>query len=369
MNSEAILKELMDQKFALDQSTIVAATDQFGNINYVNEKFCQISGFSKTELIGANHRIINSGYHSREFFSELWQTISSGHVWKGEVCNKNKKGDLYWVDTTIVPFLDDHNKPFKYLSIRHEITQLKNAQKIIMEQQGKLIASSKLSALGEMAASIAHEINNPLGVILGRVEMLQNMLQNPKELDRDSVQKVADNIEKTARRIEKIVRSMRSFAHNAEDDPFHKVRVEQILNELNDLVSERFKNHSVEFIVQEIHPELSIECRSTQLLQILLNLLNNAHDAVYRLKEKWVRLSIETDSKWIIFRVTDSGSGIPEHIRQKLFSPFFSTKEAQYGTGLGLSISQSLAQKNNGSLELNEDSENTEFVLKLPLKQ
>ena len=119
------IKELADFKFALDQSSIVAITDQMGKITYVNDKFCEISKYSKSELIGEDHHILNSGYHTNQFFRDMWKTIRKGNVWMGEVKNKTKDGLFYWVKTTIVPFVDAQGIPYQYIAIRQDITEQK----------------------------------------------------------------------------------------------------------------------------------------------------------------------------------------------------------------------------------------------------
>ncbi len=152
------LKEIADYKFALDQSSIVAITDQKGIISYVNDNFCLISGYTKEELIGKDHRIINSGYHPKEFIRSIWTTIANGNVWRGELKNKAKNGSYYWVDTTIVPFLDDKRKPYQYVAIRSDITQKKEKEERLRLME-MAIANSKDAVV--ITTAYKHELKGP----------------------------------------------------------------------------------------------------------------------------------------------------------------------------------------------------------------
>lgn len=240
------------------------------------------------------------------------------------------------------------------------------AQKMANSLSEQLIQSSKMSALGEMAGGIAHEINNPLSVMKARSEFIVKGIETGK-LTTEQIIISAKKITDTADRIAKIIKGLKNFSRSSEGEPFTLVSLPKIIEDTLDFCKERFHSKNVELHVDSV-PQIQILCREVQIVQVILNLLNNSFDAIQPINgEKWIKLSFELATDRIDIRVTDSGLGIKKEIADKIMQPFFTTKEVGKGTGLGLSISKGIIESHHGSLTLDQTQKNTSFVITLPI--
>ncbi len=229
----------------------------------------------------------------------------------------------------------------------------------------KMATVSKLSAIGEMSGGIAHEINNPLTIIMASSNIIKKLLEK-ENIDLNRCQSLLNKINNTTERISKIVISLRNLSRDeaVENKNYHLIA--SIIKDVLSLSQERFKSHKIDLKIS--NREMlgkKIYCSRIQTSQVLLNLLNNSFDAIEKNSEKWVEIRIEDNKNSIDLYVTDSGSGIPQDVKQKIFLPFFSTKEVGKGTGIGLSLSKSVMQKQGGDLTI-EESQNTCFKVSLP---
>lgn len=248
-----------------------------------------------------------------------------------------------------------------------DLTQIKESEKALEENRVQLLNSSKMSALGEMAGGIAHEINTPLAAIQMRTDQITELLDE-HPLNRDSIKSALSGIEQTIHRISKIINSLRTFSRDGRNDAMSSSLMTQIILDTFSLCFEKFNNHGIS-LSYDCDDNYALDCRASEISQILLNLLNNSFDAICDQSEKWVKIDVTKNDDFLFVSVTDSGSGIPMEIQEKMMQPFFTTKDIGKGTGLGLSISTGLVKKHKGVLQIDNECPNTRIVLTLPIRQ
>lgn len=485
----AVKNRLYQIEQALKEETILAQTDSNGVILEVNDRFCEVSEYSRSEIIGKTHKLINSGYHSKSFFNQMWKTIKSGKIWSGVIQNKKKNGDYYFVQSILIPLKDLEGEICHYLAIRQDITssilaeaklsktlgilnetgaianiggweltvdtgellwtdetfnilevpkndsqqptlplgltlftpehqiiiteaveraishgesyalELKaktlkgnvlwvyttgkpnykdgkifslsgtiqniNKRKIAefkyAKERRKSIQNAKLASLGELSASVAHEINNPLGIILGNTDLMLMSKALPL-----SIKSKVETIEKSSERIAHIVSSLKKFSRtDHEVRPKISIPLANIVEEALILTAPKIKGILIDISFQA-STTAAILCNEIEIEQIIINLINNSVDAIRQLPDKWINISLIEKNKQVVLTITDSGAGIPYNIQDKIFEPFFTSKKIGEGTGLGLSIVKGILEEHHASITIENGSANTCFVLCFP---
>ena len=327
--SVRLLEEI---RYALDQAAIVAVTDQRGIITYVNDKFCEISKYSRDELLGQDHRIINSGYHPKEFIRGLWHTVARGQIWRGELRNRAKDGSIYWVDTTIVPLLNTDGKPRQYLAIRADITQRK-----AMEQQ--LTDQAALAQLGEFAAVVAHEVRNPLAGVKGSLQVLRLRPATDPE-DKRVIEAMISRLDALNSKVEDILRFARPRSPMIEP-----VELRPILIDASASAEATVSGPGCRILL----PATAAVVRADRemLRAVLLNLLINACQAG---SAEPVEVLVSKEDGACRIDVVDRGAGFQGVDPERLFQAFHTTKKS--GTGLGLAIVRRLVSLQGGTVVL-----------------
>ncbi len=255
-------------------------------------------------------------------------------------------------------------------NIQASILKMSTAADIeLNEQKNIALQAAKMSALGEMVGGIAHEINTPLAAIKMFLNEAISELERGEQSDKDALADYIHKSDATIDRIAKIIKGLKTFARAGELDPFTDFSVQECIEDAVILCEDRFKSDSVDLRWEIPASTIMIECRPIEITQVLLNLMNNALDAVSKLPEKWVTVQVDDTPDFVQFRVTDSGAGIPPEHLEKIFQPFFTTKEIGKGTGIGLSISVGIIKSHNGRLFIDPGHLNTSFVIEIPKKQ
>lgn len=379
--------ELINFKRAVDEHCLVSITDVNGKILYVNSRLCQISEYTEQDLIGKSHSVVNSYYHPKEFWKEMWDTIKGKNIWRGVIRNKTKTGKFYWVNATIFPLLDQNDKPYRFVAIRTDITNLKKSEEKQKELNTSvnLINEKLLSALEKadeanraknlFVSSVSHELRTPLNAIIGFSELLKN-----DKKDIESQKKYIELTNQSAKHLLGLINEILEFS-SIEAKKFEIVKEEIDLSKLLSEISESFllqtKEKNLQFISSfaESIPEFLIG-DTKRLKQVFINLLGNAVKFTHFGKIEFIaedkNQNVQNRDLVILkFIVKDTGMGISKEGLKKIFEPFHrETINRIEGTGLGLSLSKKIV--NAFGSELHVESEigkgsNFWFELSLPI--
>lgn len=350
----ATLKEIGDLKSALDEHAIVAITDPQGRITYVNDKFCAISKYRRDELLGQDHRLINSGYHPKEFIRELWATIGHGRVWHGELKNRAKDGTYYWVDTTIVPFLNDDGRPRQYVAIRADITERKAAEETILRlnaelEQRVLERTAQLELtnreLEAFSYSVSHDLRTPLRAIDG---FSQAVLEDFGPMLPEEGQRQLHTIRSSAQRMGALIDDLLTFARlNRQDLNKRAIDTARIVRETLTELGFPWTDRRIEVRVGHLSPGMG---DPVLIRQVWLNLIANALKYTRRRDLAEIEIGEADIEGRRTFFVRDNGVGFDMRYASKLFGVFqrLHRIEDYEGTGVGLATVQRIVQRHGG---------------------
>ena len=355
-NLLASLKEIADYKYALDESSIVAITDQKGIIRYANENFCKISKYTAGELIGQDHRIINSGYHPKEFIKNLWTTIANGKIWKGELKNKAKDGTIYWVDTTIVPFLDEKEKPYQYVAIRADITERKQGEekiidlnidleKKIKERTQQLKKSNE--ELETFSYSVSHDLRAPLRGIIGFASILEEDYGNVLD---DEGKRITAVIKSNTIKMGQLIDDLLAFSRMGRQDILKtNIDTSKMVEEVIEELTPRVKKENIHWTIHSL-PKVNGDLNTIR--QVWINLISNAMKYSGNKEKQCIEIGFADQGRQFVFYVKDNGVGFDEKYKDKLFKVFQRLHGAEEfeGTGVGLALVEKIISKHGGKV-------------------
>jgi len=374
------INELEYQKSVLDNHAIVSTTDYRGNITYVNDRFCEISGFRREELLGQNHRIVKSARHPGAFFESMWATIASGEIWEGEICNRTRDGREYWVKTTIVPFLDEHGVPERYVSARTDITALKQARdelqrqgdrlhELVEERTRELLrakeqAEAASQAKSQFLANMSHELRTPIHAVLSYSELGESKAERT-DFTGDKARNYFHRIHQSGRRLLGLINDLLDLSKMEAGRMRYEMRpsdMRRVFDRVGDDLSSLLAAKRIQLDLAGCPVAVPVVLDPMRMEQVVINLLSNAirfspEGGVIRIRcqaaEMRGRRAGDAPCPGLRVCVADQGPGIPEAELESVFDTFVQASHSRSGaggTGLGLAICREIVGVHRGRI-------------------
>jgi PAS domain S-box-containing protein len=337
----------------------IQITDLNGKMIYVNPALVKASGYSKEDLIGKNPRIFGSGKMPRKFWDKMWNAISSGKPWFGEVEDRKKNGEPFYTQLLISPIVDAEGKVTGYFGVHRDMSEKRTLEH-------KLIQTQKMESIGTLAAGVAHEVGNPLASISALVQVAQRNTSDEFIIEKLGL------VKNQITRISKIIRDLVDFSRPSNFE-LQTLNINEGLKEAVDITKVGTKAKNIDFNVKLSSDVPSLPLIADQVEQVFVNILLNAVDAINdplnTKTEKQIDIESSVTDDEVIITFSDTGTGIREEDLNKIFEPFFTTKGKGKGTGLGLWVSYGIIKSFQGGLEVKSKlGEGTTFTIKLPIE-
>lgn len=362
-----LAKEEQRLRFVMDKYIISSITDLKGRIVDVSQAFCDISGYSRHELIGKNHNIVRHPDMPKEAFRQLWEKLRRDESWSGKVKNRKKDGGFYWVYAHIEPLYNAKGEKDSYISVRLDITETELlTEKVRLEeeknrrQQELMQQQHRLAQMGEMLSMIAHQWRQPLSAVSAATAALETKARLGK-LDDETALKIADKIKQVTRHLSTTIDDFRNFFKS--DKSRQNTDFARILQSVTLLVDDSLRRHGIELKVERLRVT-PLQTYESELKQVVLNLIKNAEEALIESGVGDPKIVVTLEGTRM--SVEDNGGGIDPEILPRIFDPYFSTKTQKDGTGLGLYMSKIIVEEHcEGTLKAENGPEGARFTIDL----